>query len=120
MSLVNKLLGQEQQRNINEYEEIDIRQYEDEMGRPEAAKNIHIAELTGQEGVMDVKDLVYDGEIVLADVSHFRNSERRFQNVMEEFRRVTQEVGGDIVQKGDSQLIITPRGVGISREKITR
>jgi hypothetical protein len=32
---------------------------------------------------------------------------------------VAREVDGDIVQKGDDQLIITPTGVGISREKLS-
>ncbi len=120
MSLVNKLLGGERQHSINEYEEIDLRQYEDEVVPQEVNKQVHIAELTGQEGVMDVKDLIYDGDIVVADVSAFKDNERKLQNVMEEFRMVTEEVDGDIVQKGDDQLLITPRGVGISREKITR
>jgi SepF-like predicted cell division protein (DUF552 family) len=39
---------------------------------------------------------------------------------MEEFRKVADEVGGDIVQKGDDQVIITPGSIAISREKITR
>ena len=68
---------------------------------------------------MDVKDLVYDGDIVLADISHI-NSGKRLENIMEEFRKVTREVGGDIVQKGDDQLIITPGSIAVSRDKIAR
>jgi len=119
MSIVEKLLGQENRRTANEYEELDLEQYEDEVAKPEVRRHIHIAEIRGQEGVMDIKDLVYDGDIVLADISHI-NSDKRLESMMEDFRKVTQEVGGDIVQKGDNQLIITPGSIAVSREKITR
>ena len=120
MSIVEKLLGQGKSRKANEYEELDIEQYEEDAAKPEVRHQVHIAELRGQEGVMDVKDLVYDGDIVLADISHFNSSDKRLESLMEDLRQVTNEVGGDIVQKGDDQLIITPGGIGISREKITR
>jgi SepF-like predicted cell division protein (DUF552 family) len=119
MSIVEKLLGQGDRRKAKEYEELDLEQYEDDVARPEVRRHIHIAEIRGQEGVMDIKDLVYDGDIVLADISHI-NSGKRLESMMEDFRKVTQEVGGDIVQKGDDQLIITPGSIAVSREKITR
>lgn len=120
MSIVEKLLGHETGRKSKEYEELDIEQYEDDEVQPEVRHQVHIAELRGQEGVMDVKDLIYDGDVVLADISHFKSNDKRLESLMEEFRQVTNEVGGDIVQKGDSQLIITPAGVSVSREKIAR
>jgi SepF-like predicted cell division protein (DUF552 family) len=120
MSIVEKLLGQGNRRTANEYEELDIEQYEDDVAHTEVRRQVHIAEIRGQEGVMDVKDLVYDGDIVLADISHFNANDKRLESLMEEFRQVTNEVGGDIVQKGDDQLIITPGGIAVSREKIAR
>ena len=36
------------------------------------------------------------------------------------YQQVAREVGGDIVQKGDDQLIVTPTGVSISRETLRR
>ena len=38
----------------------------------------------------------------------------------DELKQVAHEVGGDIVQKEDDQIIITPGGVGISRSKLGR
>jgi len=120
MSIVEKLLGHETGGKAKEYEELDIEQYEEEAAQKKAKRQVHIAELRGQEGVMDVKDLVYDGDLVLADISHFKSNDKRLESLMEEFRQVTNEVGGDIVQKGDNQLIIAPGGVAVSRDKITR
>lgn len=120
MSIVEKILGQGNRRTADEYEELDLEKYEGEVASPEVRRHVHIAELRGQEGVMDVKDLVYDGDIVLADISHFASNDKRFESLMEEFRKVADEVGGDIVQKGDDQVIITPGSIAVSREKITR
>jgi len=120
MSIVEKLLGHQTRRTSKEYEELDIEQYEEGAAQPEVRSRVHIAELRGQEGVMEVKDLIYDGDIVLADISHFNASDKRLESLMEDFRQVTNEVGGDIVQKGDDQLIITPGGVAVSRDKIAR
>ncbi|MFW6153540.1 MAG: cell division protein SepF, partial [Halobacteriota archaeon] len=40
------------------------------------------------------------------------------EHIVDELRQVAKEVDGDIVQKGDDQLIVTPTGVRISRQKI--
>ncbi|MDY6779217.1 MAG: cell division protein SepF [Halobacteria archaeon] len=120
MSLVDKIIGKEDRgASMSEYEELDLEQYEDDI-EANADTQVHIAELRGQEGVMDVKEMVYDGDMVIADISYFKESETRFENVLDDFRQVADEVGGDIVQKGDNQIILTPRGVKVNREKIAR
>ena len=119
MSIVDKLFGSQRAgRKANEYEELDLEQYEDEVEETEARRQVHIAELHGQEALMDVKDLVYDGDIVLADISHFSPEDKRFENIVEDLRKVANEVGGDIVQRGNDQLIVTPGGIAVSRDKI--
>ncbi|MDY6764836.1 MAG: cell division protein SepF, partial [Halobacteria archaeon] len=40
------------------------------------------------------------------------------ERVIDDLRDLAHRIGGDIVQKGDEQLIITPRGVEIHREKV--
>lgn len=40
------------------------------------------------------------------------------ERIVDDLRRVIEEVDGDMVQKGDDQLIIAPTGVAISRQKI--
>jgi SepF-like predicted cell division protein (DUF552 family) len=42
------------------------------------------------------------------------------EHITDELKQVAREVGGDIVQKDDDQLIITPAGVSISRERLGR
>jgi hypothetical protein len=42
------------------------------------------------------------------------------EHITDELKQVAREVGGDIVQKDDDQLLITPAGVRISRERLGR
>jgi len=55
---------------------------------------------------------------VLADITRHSTSDRTIEHIIDELRQVTREVDGDIVQKGDDQLIVTPTGIGIDREKL--
>jgi SepF-like predicted cell division protein (DUF552 family) len=41
------------------------------------------------------------------------------EHISDELKQVAREVGGDIVQKDDDQIIITPGGVKISRKKLS-
>jgi len=119
MSIVDKLLGKQgTKRKANEYEELDLEQYEQEANEGSVNRQIHIAEVHGQEALMDTKDLIYDGDIVLVDITHFSPEDKRFENIVQDLRQVAKEVGGDIVQRGNDQLIVTPGGVAVSRDKI--
>ncbi len=121
MSIVDKILGhQPRRRSINEYERIDLTELEGDIEDEDPEKEIHIAEITGQEGIMDVCDLIYDGDIVLADISFFNTTDKRKETVVEDLRKATEDVGGDIVQKGNDEVILTPSGVEISRDKIQK
>ncbi|MFB6174218.1 MAG: cell division protein SepF, partial [Halobacteriales archaeon] len=67
-----------------------------------------------------IKDAVYDGDLVIADITRLRTDDSTVERVTDELRQVAREIGGDIVQKGDDQLIVTPTGVSISRQKLSR
>jgi len=116
MGFMDKILGAEG-RTVEDYVELDVGDVDDGT----AAKfEVHIAEIGNQEDVIAIKDAVYDGDLVVADITRLRTSDTTMERVTDELRQVAREVGGDIVQKGDDQIIVTPAGVGISREKLGR
>jgi len=79
---------------------------------------VRIAEISDQQDVIAIKDAVYDGDFVIADITRLRTTDRTVQHVIDELQQVAAEVDGDIVQKGDDQIIVAPTGVVISREKL--
>jgi len=117
MGFMDRILG-EQSRSTDDYVELDL----DDVatGADEASMSVHIAEIQGQQDVMAIKDAVYDGDAVVADITRLRTEDSTIERVTEELRQVAREVDGDIVQKGDDQIIVVPTGVKISREKLNR
>ena len=118
MGLMSKILGSDHSRTADEYVELDLDDVSASAG--DAAMSVHIAEIGGQVDAIDIKDAVYDGDIVIADITRLRTKDSTTEHIIDELRQVAREVDGDIVQKGDDQIIITPTGIRIGREKLGR
>ncbi|MFB6086531.1 MAG: cell division protein SepF [Halodesulfurarchaeum sp.] len=116
MGFMDRILGGSD-GSTGDYVELDL---EDVAAEAETEMELHIAEIDGQEDVIAIKDAVYDGDLVVADITRLRTDDSTVDHAIDELRETAKEVGGDIVKKGDDQIIITPTGVGISREKLNR
>ncbi|MEY7851259.1 MULTISPECIES: cell division protein SepF [Natrialba] len=116
MGIMSKIIGGDQTRTAEDYVELDL----DDVAADSAGASmqVHIAEVGGQADAIDIKEAVYDGDIVIADVTRLRTKDSTVEHIVDELRQVAQEVDGDIVRKGDDQMIITPTGIRISREKL--
>ncbi|QSG03556.1 cell division protein SepF [Natranaeroarchaeum sulfidigenes] len=116
MGLMSSILGDRNSRSAEDYVELNLDEFE--SAASDAAMQVHIAEIGGQKDVIDIKDAVYDGDLVIADITRLRTQDSTVEHVVDELRQVAEEVDGDIVQKGDDQLIVTPTGIKISRTKL--
>ena len=115
MGLMSKLLGGDS-HTAEDYVELDTDDFD--ATPSEASMQIRFASISEQTDVIDIKDTVYDGDIVVADITRHSTTDRTMEHISDELRQVAEEVGGDIVQKDDDQIIIAPGGVAISRSKI--
>ena len=118
MGLMSQIFGGGESRSTEDYVELDLQDVSETAA--EATMQVHIAEISGQVDAIDIKDAVYDGDIVIADITSLRTKDSTTEHIIDELRQVAREVDGDIVQKGDDQIIITPTGVRIGREKLGR
>ncbi|MUV90764.1 DUF552 domain-containing protein [Halapricum sp. CBA1109] len=119
MGFMDKLIGDSGgSRRTDDYVELDGQMAEGEA--PEADTTVRIARIGDKQDIMEIKDAVYDGDIVIADITRHTTKDQTMEHITDELKRVAREVGGDIVQKDDDQLIITPSGVSISRERLGR
>jgi SepF-like predicted cell division protein (DUF552 family) len=119
MGLMSKILGESGGTRVTEdYVELDAGDLQaDDV---EAKLQVRIANISEKNDVIDIKDAVYDGDVVVADITRHTTQDRTMEHITDELKQVAREVGGDIVQKDDDQLIITPGGVSISRERLGR
>ncbi|MFB6236557.1 MAG: cell division protein SepF [Halopenitus sp.] len=118
MGIMSKILGGQGNRSVDDYVELDLDDFAEASG--DAGVQVHIAEIADKGDVIPIKDAVYDGDFVIADITRHSTSDRTVEHIIDELRQVADEVDGDIVQKGDDQLILTPTGMKISREKLER
>jgi hypothetical protein len=119
MGLMSKILGEGGgTRATEDYITLDAEDVE--LADVEADTQVHIADINDKSDVIDIKDAVYDGDLVIADITRHSTSDRTMEHITDELKQVAREVGGDIVQKDDDQLIITPASVKISRERLGR
>lgn len=116
MGLKDKLLGQSDQSASIDYVNLDSAPYQPKAGASNLT--VHVATIFDRSDVEAIKDAVYDGDMVIADITRFRTTGTTVEQVIDDLKALVREVDGDIAQKGDDQIIITPRDVGISREKI--
>ena len=116
MGIMTKLLNGSNGNTTEDYVELDLDEFD--TAREEASTRVHIAEIGDKQDVIAIKDAVYDGDIVVADVTRHTTSDNVMEHIIDDLRQVAREVDGDIVQKGDDQIIITPAGTAISRQKL--
>lgn len=116
---MSKILGETgTSRQTDDYVELDANAVEGEA--PTADTTVRIARIGDKQDVIEIKDAVYDGDVVIADITRHTTKDQTMEHITDELKQVAREVGGDIVQKDDDQLIITPSGVSISRERLGR
>jgi SepF-like predicted cell division protein (DUF552 family) len=116
MGIMSKLWSGGDRTSTDDYVELDIDDFDTSRGG--ASMEVHVAEIAEKQDVMPIKDAVYDGDFVIADITRMRTSDATVKQIVDELKLVAREVDGDIVQKGDDQLIVAPTGVNISRHKL--
>ncbi len=117
MGLIDKILGKSEKINIDEYEELDLSEYEAEIGAG-AAMFIKVAEITGLNEVPEIKREIYDGNIVIADIAFIKHDKLTLDRVLKDLRQLAEDVKGDIVGLGEDYVLITPTGIKVDRNKI--
>jgi SepF-like predicted cell division protein (DUF552 family) len=114
---MSKILGESGgSRQKEDYVEIEASELESRGASAEM--EVRIAKIADKQDVIDIKDAVYDGDVVIADITRHTTQDRTMEHITDELKQVVTEVGGDIAQKGDDQLIITPHAVAINRDPL--
>lgn len=118
MGFMDKLLGSPSDvTNLDDYAELEA---DSEALDQKPVSTLHLADYDDQRDLMVVKDAIYEGDIVVLNVSSLRGEERTLDRVADDLQQTIDDMGGDIVQGGDDMFILTPRKINISREKLTR
>jgi SepF-like predicted cell division protein (DUF552 family) len=117
MGLMEKLLGKAEKVQVEQYEELDLSEYETEIAG-EAETYVKVAEVTGFNEVPEIRRQIYEGNIVIADVAFLKHDKLTLDRILKDLGQLAEDVHGDIVWLGEDYIIITPTGIKIDRNKI--
>jgi hypothetical protein len=117
MGFLDKLLGKSERISVDEYEEIDLSEYEAEI-KEEAETYVRVAEVTGLNEIPEIRRQIYEGNIVVADIAFLKHDKLTLDRVLKDLRQLAEDVNGDIVGLGEDYILITPTGIKVDRDKI--
>jgi SepF-like predicted cell division protein (DUF552 family) len=113
---LDSLLGKGTPSSEMEYMELDLQSYESVGEEAPASMYVKIANISDLKDTPRIKDEIYNGNIVIVDVSRLKIT---YERVLKDLREVAADVNGDIVGIGEARyVVVTPMSVKISREKI--
>ncbi|WP_292467736.1 cell division protein SepF [Methanolobus sp.] len=120
-NIVNKLFGGSSKSSTleDEYTELDLTKYEEVIDDEPAETYIRVAELTNLNELTSLKKEIYDGNIVMIDISNIKVDKLLLDRALKDLKDVVLDVHGDIAGIKDDQVLVTPTGIKIDRSKIT-
>lgn len=121
MGFLDGVFGsKEKSTDEDTYMKLDLQAYEGAVGENEpATMYVKVASVSDIKDCPKIKDEIYNGNIVIIDITKLKLDKIMFDRVMGDLRAVSRDVNGDIIGLGDQRyVIVVPTGVRISREKI--
>jgi SepF-like predicted cell division protein (DUF552 family) len=108
-----KLIGKSGEQD---YSEVDLSQFEEPRGSTETV--LRVAELGRIEVLPEIKQEIYAGNIVLADIAGLKRDKAALDRAIGELKKAVEDVSGDIAGIGDDLIVLVPSGIKIDREKV--
>ena len=117
MGIMDKLFGKQERVKVEEYEELDLSEFEAEL-EEDTETYIKVAEVTSFNDIPEIRRQVYDGNIVIADLAFLKHDRLTLDRILKDLKQLAEDVKGDIVGLGEDYVIVTPMGIRIDRNKI--
>jgi SepF-like predicted cell division protein (DUF552 family) len=119
--LFDKILGGnvKSTTSADDYTEIDLSKYEEVLEEEPAETYVKIADVSNISQISMLKQEIYNGNILMLDISSIRGDDLLRDRVLKELKDVVVDVRGDIAGVKGNTVIVTPTGIKIDRSKIT-
>jgi len=110
--------GKKAKSEAEEYQELDLSEFEEGFKDEPTSMFIRVAELSGLDIMPQLKKEVYEGNVVIIDVSPAKHDKLLFDRAVKDLKQVVNDVHGDIALVKEDQVIVTPRSIRIDRQKL--
>ncbi len=103
------------QKNKNEYAELT----DAHLNNNSTNKQISFVNVTSQQDLINAKESLHDGQILIIDISVIESNGLSLEIVYGDIESAIDVTGGDIIYKENNDIIIaTPRDIDINRSKL--
>ncbi|HMK47591.1 MAG TPA: cell division protein SepF [Methanocella sp.] len=116
---LSKVLGSKPASENEEYTEIDFGAMEQQVGSGPAETYVRVAELSGLGQIPELKREIYNGNIVVVDITLIKSDNLTRDRALKDLKQVAADVRGDIAGIGDHMIIVTPMSIKVDRTKFT-
>ena len=106
------------ENNSDNYTELDLSLYEEDFEEMPAETHIKIAEISKLEDIHQLKKEIYNGNILILDISNIQGDKILVDRIIKDLQEVVNDVQGDIVAINNNQIIASSTGVRIDRSKM--
>jgi SepF-like predicted cell division protein (DUF552 family) len=113
-TVLDILLGKSDTLDSNKFQSLDYRNTE---LNPESALEVRTAEINNKSDLLEVENAVMGGNVVIADIGVLDSGLDK-EKIGNFLASTVEDVDGDIVWKGENEMILTPRGVQIGRSSL--
>ncbi|MCX9012383.1 MAG: cell division protein SepF [Candidatus Methanoperedens sp.] len=110
--------GKKAKSEAEEYQELDLSEFEEGFKDEPTSMFIRVAELSGLDIMPQLKKEIYEGNVVIIDVSPAKHDKLLFDRAVKDLKQVVNDVHGDIALVKEDQVIVTPRSIRIDRQKL--
>ncbi len=119
-SFIDKIFGNGSTgaTDSDEYTELDLGKFEQDLSDEPAETYVRIAELTTLNDLPSLKKEIYDGNILIIDISNIKMDNPIRERALNDLKEVVLDVHGDIAGVKDEQVLVTPAGIKIDRSKL--
>ncbi|MCD6512003.1 MAG: cell division protein SepF [Thermoplasmata archaeon] len=111
--MIKMIFGKERR---GEY--IDLEDYG--VSTEEAKMYVKVAEVHGYDDLREFSDYIYNGNLLILDVSPISIDDIELERITNELKRIVRDIDGDIAGLDRNHIIVTPSGVKIDRRKLRK
>jgi uncharacterized protein len=117
--IIGKLFGSKPAGLDEDYTEINLEEIEQAQGSGPAETYVRVGELSGLGQIPELKREIYNGNIVIVDISPVKGDSLTRDRALKDLKQVALDVNGDIAMITDNQVVVTPMSIKIDRTKFT-
>src|SRR5574341_1863699 len=102
---LDKLIGsgKKAKSEAEEYQELDLSEFEEGFKDEPTNMFIRVAELSGLDTLPQLKKQVYEGNVLIIDVSPAKHDKLLFDRTIKDLKQVVNDVHGDIALVKEDQ-----------------